>query len=265
MRLSRTSKPSTIAPLRRAALDDPPAHDPNVVDGSAADNDPAKEVPALRPGARKRSTGKGCSRLSQIAAPAVDLPTGSPAPPTPPLLWQVAWGPSPGAQCPTGRLKAGHASHRKTNSHASAASQRRAAQAGAPDRGRGRAGHGSGQGQPGGRRDATIVLVAYRHGPRAAELVDLHWGGIRWTSERPPCTSAGSGRTCRLRSEAGVQSPPHMLRHACGYVLANKGHDTRALQAYLGGAARVRCRETRSSATTEPDTGYGQLVSEMSR
>jgi site-specific recombinase XerD len=24
-----------------------------------------------------------------------------------------------------------------------------------------------------------------------------------------------------------------MLRHACGFALANKGHDTRALQAYL--------------------------------
>jgi site-specific recombinase XerD len=27
---------------------------------------------------------------------------------------------------------------------------------------------------------------------------------------------------------------PHMLRHACGYKLANDGHDTRALQRYLG-------------------------------
>jgi type 1 fimbriae regulatory protein FimE len=27
---------------------------------------------------------------------------------------------------------------------------------------------------------------------------------------------------------------PHMLRHACGYKLANDGHDTRALQHYLG-------------------------------
>jgi site-specific recombinase XerD len=27
---------------------------------------------------------------------------------------------------------------------------------------------------------------------------------------------------------------PHMLRHACGYALENRGHDTRALQAYLG-------------------------------
>jgi site-specific recombinase XerD len=30
------------------------------------------------------------------------------------------------------------------------------------------------------------------------------------------------------------QTLPHMLRHACGFALANKGHDTRALQAYLG-------------------------------
>jgi type 1 fimbriae regulatory protein FimB/type 1 fimbriae regulatory protein FimE len=27
---------------------------------------------------------------------------------------------------------------------------------------------------------------------------------------------------------------PHMLRHACGYKLANDGQDTRALQHYLG-------------------------------
>lgn len=27
---------------------------------------------------------------------------------------------------------------------------------------------------------------------------------------------------------------PHMLRHACGYKLANEGHDTRAIQHYLG-------------------------------
>lgn len=27
---------------------------------------------------------------------------------------------------------------------------------------------------------------------------------------------------------------PHMLRHACGFYLASHGHDTRAIQAYLG-------------------------------
>jgi integrase len=31
-----------------------------------------------------------------------------------------------------------------------------------------------------------------------------------------------------------AEAHPHMLRHACGYALANKGHDTRALRAYLG-------------------------------
>lgn len=36
--------------------------------------------------------------------------------------------------------------------------------------------------------------------------------------------------------QAGLDFPvhPHMLRHACGYYLANKGHDTRLIQDYLG-------------------------------
>ena len=35
---------------------------------------------------------------------------------------------------------------------------------------------------------------------------------------------------------AGLEtgSHPHKLRHACGYALANAGHDTRAIQTYLG-------------------------------
>jgi site-specific recombinase XerD len=37
-----------------------------------------------------------------------------------------------------------------------------------------------------------------------------------------------------LNSPVGFKAHPHMLRHACGFALANKGHDTRALQAYLG-------------------------------
>jgi type 1 fimbriae regulatory protein FimB/type 1 fimbriae regulatory protein FimE len=35
-------------------------------------------------------------------------------------------------------------------------------------------------------------------------------------------------------AELGFKCHPHMLRHACGFALANEGHDTRALQAYLG-------------------------------
>src|SRR5262245_31570839 len=40
----------------------------------------------------------------------------------------------------------------------------------------------------------------------------------------------------RLGEAAKMPFPihPHMLRHACGFKLANDGHDTRALQHYLG-------------------------------
>jgi site-specific recombinase XerD len=40
----------------------------------------------------------------------------------------------------------------------------------------------------------------------------------------------------RLGVAAGFEFTvhPHMFRHACGYKLANDGHDTRSLQAYLG-------------------------------
>jgi integrase len=31
-----------------------------------------------------------------------------------------------------------------------------------------------------------------------------------------------------------IKAHAHMLRHACGFALANAGHDTRAIQAYLG-------------------------------
>jgi site-specific recombinase XerD len=37
----------------------------------------------------------------------------------------------------------------------------------------------------------------------------------------------------RLGERAGMAFPihPHMLRHGCGYALANAGHDTRSIQA----------------------------------
>ncbi|NUY06257.1 tyrosine-type recombinase/integrase [Paraburkholderia sp. JPY169] len=40
----------------------------------------------------------------------------------------------------------------------------------------------------------------------------------------------------RAGQQAGLAFPvhPHMLRHATGYKLANDGHDTRAIQHYLG-------------------------------
>lgn len=132
-----------------------------------------------------------------------------------------------------------------------------------------------------GHRDATMILVAYRHGLRATELVDLRWDQIEFssatlhvrrvkrgtpsthpilgdemralrrlqreagaklpfvfTSERDaPFTTAGFARMVERAGETaglGFKAHPHMLRHACGFALANKGHDTRAVQAYLG-------------------------------
>ncbi len=40
----------------------------------------------------------------------------------------------------------------------------------------------------------------------------------------------------RAGREVGLGFPahPHMLRHACGFKLANNGQDTRAIQHYLG-------------------------------
>ena len=59
-----------------------------------------------------------------------------------------------------------------------------------------------------------------------------------FTSERgAPFTTAGFARMIERAGEAaglGFKAHPHMLRHATGYKLANDGHDTRALQAYLG-------------------------------
>jgi type 1 fimbriae regulatory protein FimB/type 1 fimbriae regulatory protein FimE len=64
-----------------------------------------------------------------------------------------------------------------------------------------------------------------------------------FTSEHgAPFTTAGfakmverAGKAAKLAFKAHPQrAHPHMLRHACGFALADKGHDTRALQAYLG-------------------------------
>ena len=131
-----------------------------------------------------------------------------------------------------------------------------------------------------GHRDATMILVAYRHGLRAGELCSLRWdqvdlgrgllhvrrikngtpsvhpiGGVeiralrRLKREQPesryvfvterlaPMSTAGLRKTmARIGERAKFPFPvhPHMLRHACGFKLANDGQDTRALQHYLG-------------------------------
>ena len=57
------------------------------------------------------------------------------------------------------------------------------------------------------------------------------------SERRAPLSVAGYQR---MVARAGVAAKftflvhSHMLRHACGFKLANDGHDTRAIQAYLG-------------------------------
>jgi type 1 fimbriae regulatory protein FimB/type 1 fimbriae regulatory protein FimE len=129
-----------------------------------------------------------------------------------------------------------------------------------------------------GHRDATMILIAFRHGLRAAELCDLRWDQVefgaavlhvrrvkngtasthplrgdelralrrlQWESETSPFvfvsergtpfTTAGFARMIERAAEAAgltLKAHAHMLRHACGYALANNGHDTRAIQAW---------------------------------
>src|ERR687883_128113 len=132
-----------------------------------------------------------------------------------------------------------------------------------------------------GHRDSTMILLAYRHGLRAGELVSLRWdqldfkrgtfhvrrlkGGrasvhyirgtelralrrlerdqipsspyVFTTKRKTPITAAAfRKRLSRIAAEAEFPFPvhPHMLRHACGYKLANDGKDTRSIQDYLG-------------------------------
>lgn len=59
-----------------------------------------------------------------------------------------------------------------------------------------------------------------------------------FVSERGGPMSASNVRKLVARTGVAAKLPfpihPHMLRHACGYKLANEGHDTRSLQHYLG-------------------------------
>ena len=129
-------------------------------------------------------------------------------------------------------------------------------------------------------RDATMILLAFRHGLRVSELVALRWDQVDlkqgtlhvnrakrgtpsthplrgpelralrrlqrdytgtpylFASERggPVTTSTVRKMITRAGQVADIPFPvhPHMLRHACGYKLANDGHDTRSIQQYLG-------------------------------
>ncbi len=75
---------------------------------------------------------------------------------------------------------------------------------------------------------------------RALQQLRRHYPDTPYlfVSERGGPLTARAVRHIVLRAGdvAGLPFPihPHMLRHACGFYLANKGIDTRAIQQYLG-------------------------------
>jgi integrase len=130
-------------------------------------------------------------------------------------------------------------------------------------------------------RDATLILIAFRHGLRAIEICDLEWSQVEFgrsaalhvrrakngkpsvhplrgdeiralrelrrqfpdsafvfpTERGGPFTPDAVNRLVKRigeRSGLGFPVHVHMLRHACGFALANAGHDTRAIQDWLG-------------------------------
>jgi site-specific recombinase XerC len=92
-----------------------------------------------------------------------------------------------------------------------------------------------------GHRDATMILVAVGDELRALRRLQREQepkSPFVFISERDsPFTTAGFARMLEragVEAKLGYKAHPHMLRHTCGYALANRGHDTRALQAYLG-------------------------------
>jgi site-specific recombinase XerD len=76
---------------------------------------------------------------------------------------------------------------------------------------------------------------------RALRQLHREWpenGGFVFVSERGGPVSDDGVRKMITRTGVEAELPfavhPHMLRHACGFKLANDGHDTRALQLWLG-------------------------------
>jgi type 1 fimbriae regulatory protein FimB/type 1 fimbriae regulatory protein FimE len=90
-----------------------------------------------------------------------------------------------------------------------------------------------------------MILMTYRHGLRVTELIGLQWSQVDFDHQvlhvsrlkgSKASTQPLQGDTLRALRKLRRDNPvhPHMLRHACGYKLANAGQDTRAIQGYLG-------------------------------
>jgi len=68
-----------------------------------------------------------------------------------------------------------------------------------------------------GHRDATMILIGYRHGLRASELCDLQWSQVDLSAGRLHVRRVKNGSPASIRSEARKSAP-------CDAYSANKGH-----------------------------------------
>ena len=62
-----------------------------------------------------------------------------------------------------------------------------------------------------GHRDATIILVAYRHGLRASEVCDLRWEQIDWNSATLHVRRVKSGKAATVRAKQLAGKPSTIL------------------------------------------------------
>jgi type 1 fimbriae regulatory protein FimB/type 1 fimbriae regulatory protein FimE len=84
--------------------------------------------------------------------------------------------------------------------------------------------------------DASVHPISTRES-RALRKLLREAPQVFISERRAPLSAAGYQRMVARAGVAAKFTFPvhsHMLRHACGFKLANDGHDTRAIQAYLG-------------------------------
>jgi integrase len=68
-----------------------------------------------------------------------------------------------------------------------------------------------------GHRDATMILIGYRHGLRASELCDLQWSQVELSRGRLHVRRAKNGSRVSIRCK--------VTRYAlCGAYSASRGH-----------------------------------------
>jgi integrase len=105
-----------------------------------------------------------------------------------------------------------------------------------------------------GHRDATMILVAYRHGFRPAELVDLRWDQIEFASGALYVRRVKRGTTSERGAPFSTAGFARMIERAG--VEARLGFKPAATRSRTRGTTRALCKPISATATssTRSDT-----------